>query len=91
LDILKFIKTQRFTAVSLYGLMTREQRKFSEKLAEKMLSEYSTPVTSEQDSTQPGFVPPKLTNWGLKKNKEEEYNFIEPVIESKNDVDKRLV
>lgn len=47
MDILKFIRTQRYTAASLYGLMSREQRKFSEKLADQILSEYSTPCSSD--------------------------------------------
>ena len=47
MDILKFIRTQRFTAVSLYGLLSRNQRKFSEKIADNILSEYSTPVSSD--------------------------------------------
>ena len=62
-------------AVSIYSMMSREQRKFSEKLAEQILSEYSTPVTSEQDSECPGFVPPKPSIWG-KKDEDEEYYFV---------------
>ena len=88
LDILRFIRNKRFTAASLYGLLTRSQYKFSEKLADEMLSEYSTPFSSEKDSEKEFFVPPKPTIWGTHPK---ELDFLDKVIASKNETDKRLV
>jgi len=50
LDILEYIKNKRFTQNSLYGLLSRPQYKFCEKLSEVLLSEYSAPESSEKDS-----------------------------------------
>ncbi len=68
--------------------MTRSQYKFAEKLAEEMLSEYSTPVSSENDFDKEFFVPPKSTIWGRNLK---EFDFLGKVIASKNDTDQRLV
>ncbi len=42
MDILNFIKMQRKHTTSLYGLLTENQKKFSEALSIHILSEFST-------------------------------------------------
>ena len=39
LDLVKFIINQRLSLISIYSLMTKDQRKFAVKLAETVLSE----------------------------------------------------
>jgi hypothetical protein len=50
MDILHFINMQRRHNASLYGLMTKNQRKFSEALSMQILSEFSSDQT-EDDTT----------------------------------------
>ena len=96
MDILKFIRQQRFTAVSLYALMDREQRKFSEKLAEQMLSEYSSPESTETDSAGENFVPPGDIKFTPSRGDKEridfdKYEYIDSLIENPCEVDRRLL
>lgn len=96
MDILRFIRQQRFTAVSLYALMDREQRKFSEKLAEQMLSEYSSPESTETDSGAENFVPPGDIKFRPSRGDREgidfdKYEYIDSLIENPDEVDRRLL
>ena len=44
--------------MSLWGLMSRPQRKFAHTLADQILSEYSSVISSENDSQNENFIPP---------------------------------
>lgn len=55
MDILNFIKMQRKHTTSLYGLLTENQKKFSEALSIHILSEFSTDKdkkSEEEDDSQ---------------------------------------
>ncbi len=56
------------------------------------MSEFSTPVSSEQDSEEAGYVPPKPTRWG-KKPVESEYKFLDSILEASNynEINQRLL
>lgn len=43
LDILQIIKNQRQHSAAIYGLITKQQRKFTESFQFELLSEFSTP------------------------------------------------
>lgn len=43
MDLLKFIKNQRLSNVSFYALLSDDRRKFAKKIAESIISEYSSP------------------------------------------------
>ena len=49
MDILHFIKIQRQHSTSLFGLMTENQKKFSDALSMHILSEFSTDQESESE------------------------------------------
>ena len=84
MDILKFIKSQRISSISLYALLSREQRKFAEKLAETILSEYSSPESTCSDSNDEYYNPPDPS-----KNTDQSY--IISMLKSNDAVDQRMV
>lgn len=51
MDILNFIKMQRRHSVSLYGLLTKNQKKFSEILSKEILSEFSSSDQSKEEKS----------------------------------------
>ena len=84
LDILNFIKQQRLNNVSMYALLPREKRKFAEKIAECIISEYSSPSSTCSSSDNEYFNPPNPS-----KNKV--YDYVDDVITSSDLVCQNLI
>jgi len=85
LDILKVLKQQKIFAVELWSLLTRSQHQFASKVAEYILSEYSS---DEQDGKATQYYAGMLL---FDENEVLECKYISDVVEASSDENKRMV
>ena len=64
LDLVKFIRNQRLSLISIFSLMTKDQRKFAAKLAESVLSEDSSSESNSDGEIEKDEKPEKISYIG---------------------------
>jgi hypothetical protein len=86
IDILNFIETQRRHKASLYGLMTKYQKKLSKALSYTILSEYSS-AEDTQKKTDLNNITPHLSSSIM----EEKFDFLDEMFVEPTEIDIRYL